>query len=376
MKAIINGKLILPHQVLENHLILWEKEITAILPQTDINKEWEIYDAKGAYVAPGFINMHIHGIKGADTMDGTAEALTTMALALPKTGVTSFLPTTMTADGETLSSALRNIQQAQDCSLGATILGVNVEGPFLNAQYCGAQKPEYIKAADFALMAPYKNSIKIITVAPETLPSSKFIKQCTEAGIIVALGHSGATYEEATVALTAGASHITHLFNAMSPLHHRRPGLVGAALDSKAYVELICDNIHVAPMLQRLVYKQKTPDKIILITDSLRAALLGDGPSELGGQQVFVKDGKATLADGTIAGSVLTMNQALRNFQAATGAPLWEVVAMATLNPAVELGLADSIGSLEVGKRADIVLFDERFEVKQTFVKGEAVYNS
>lgn len=371
MKAIINGKLILPHQVLEKHCILIENKIVAILPQGEINNNWEIFDAKGAYVAPGFINVHIHGCMGADTMDGTTRALSAMAEALPTTGVTSFLPTTMTASWSHLKQALENIKTAQKAKLGATILGANVEGPFLNAQYKGAQKEENIALADFAKIAPYKDIIKMITIAPETLPSFDFIKQCGEAGIIVSLGHSAATYEEAIAAIKTGASHITHLFNAMSPLHHRKPGLVGAALDSAVYAELICDNIHVHPMLQRLVYKQKAKDKIILITDSMRAALLGDGTSELGGQQVFVKAGKATLADGTIAGSVLTMNQALRNFQIATGAPLWEVIAMATLNPAVELGLADGLGSLEVGKKADIVIFDKEFNIKQAFVGGK-----
>ena len=184
------------------------------------------------------------------------------------------------------------------------------------------------------------------------------------------MGHSAATYEEALGAIGAGASHITHLFNAMSGLHHRKPGLVGAALDSPATVELICDNIHVHPMLQRLVYQIKGPHKIILITDAMRAAGLGDGESELGGQKVFVHSGKATLADGTIAGSVLTMNMAVHNFLTNTGASLPEVINMVTLNPAKELGLSSSLGSLEPGKYADLTIFDEAFQIKQTFVNG------
>lgn len=374
MKAIINCKLILPHQVLENHHILFEDKILDISSTGELNKEWEILDAKGAFVSPGFINMHIHGAMGSDTMDGTKEALENMAKALPSTGTTSFLPTTMTYDFPSIYKALDVIKLAQKENIGARILGVNLEGPFISNTYKGAQKEENISEADFTKIEAYKDLIKLITIAPETLKDETFIRSCVEAGIIVSLGHSAATYEEAIGALAQGATHFTHLFNAMTPLHHRKPGMVGAALDSDAHVELICDNIHVHPALQRLVYKTKALDKILLITDSIRAALLGDGPSELGGQKVFVKDGKATLEDGTIAGSVLTMNKALANFKENTNAPLWEVVNMASLNPARELGLETTLGSLAVGKLADLTIFDPSFNIKHTFIRGQQTF--
>jgi N-acetylglucosamine-6-phosphate deacetylase len=371
MKAIINAKFILPQHIVEKHHLIFTDTIQSLVPEeTPLPQGTEILDAHGQYVAPGFINIHIHGSQGSDAMDGTAQALETMAAGLPQTGVTSFLPTTMTSSWEKINTALDNIQACQKNCSGAKILGANLEGPFLNVTYKGAKKEEYLDKADFAKIKAYKDLIKIVTLAPETLSGLEFIKQCTANSIIVSLGHSAATYEEALAALQAGASHFTHLFNAMSGLHHRKPGMVGAALDSKASVELICDNVHVHPMLQRLVYKTKGPEKIILITDAMRAALLGDGESELGGQKVYVHGPKATLADGTIAGSVLTMNQALRNFKANTGASLTEVVAMATLNPARELGLDKILGTLEVGKAADLTIFDENFQIKQTFING------
>jgi len=370
MKIITNGKFILPQQVVEKHHLIFADTIQALEPDsTPLPPDAEIIDAQGCYVSPGFINIHLHGAKGSDAMDGTPAALATIAGSLPSTGVTSFLPTTMTASRPDIYKALENIKNAQGNKQGAKILGANVEGPFISVKYKGAQKEEYIDQADFTKIATYKDVIKLITIAPETCLATNFISRCRRADIIVSLGHSSATYEEALTAIKTGATHVTHLFNAMSSLHHRKPGLVGAALDSDAYVELICDNIHVHPMLQRLVYKLKSPDKIILITDAMRAALLGDGESELGGQKVFVRGPRATLADGTLAGSVLAMNAALRNFKVNTGAPIWKVVAMVTLNPARELGL-NKIGSLETGKMADLTIFDQDFKIKQTFING------
>ena len=371
MKAIINGKLILPHQVLEKHLVVYSDKIIDILPQAALSPEWEIYDAKGSYVAPGFLNLHIHGCAGCDTMDGTPEALLAMAKALPQTGVTGFLPTTMTQSLPAITKALKNIRAYQNNYDSAQILGAHLEGPFLSKEYKGAQPEAYLCPPDFTLIEPYIDIIKIITLAPELKCALDFIKNCAKKGIVVSLGHSKATYEEALAAFSSGADHVTHLFNAMAPLHHRHPGLLGAALDNDSTVEIICDNLHLAPAIQRLVYKGKEPQKIILITDSLRASLLGDGPSELGGQPVFVKNGRATLGDGTLAGSILAMNQAVKNFYHNTKAPLPEVIAMASLNPARRLGLENILGSLEKGKLANMTLLTQDFEVVQTFLQGK-----
>lgn len=329
----------------------------------------EIIDAAEAFVAPGFINIHVHGAAGVDTMDDDLTALKKFAEFMPTTGVTIFLPTTMTMPLEKIYRALERIRLGKNFSRGAKILGAHLEGPFISEKFNGAQVRENILSADFDLIKNFVDVIKIITVAPENC-GLEFIDRCREKNIVVSIGHSSATYDVALSAIARGAKHITHLFNAQTGLHHRKPGIVGAALDSSAVVELIADNVHVHPAAQRIVAKCKPCSEIILITDSLRACGLGDGISELGGQKIFVSGNVATLADGTIAGSVAPMNHVLRNFCANTNFDVAACVELVTKNPAVELGIYDSLGSLEVGKSADIVLFDDDFNIINTFIGG------
>ncbi|WP_440330140.1 N-acetylglucosamine-6-phosphate deacetylase, partial [Mitsuokella multacida] len=331
----------------------------------------------GAYVSPGFLNVHIHGCVGADTMDDDTEAIRKMQLFQAKTGVTSFLPTTMTYDFPTLGRAFRHVREAMAREEGARVLGCHMEGPFISPAKKGAQAEKNIAKADFAKIAPYQDIVKIITVAPEELhDGGQFIADCHKHGIVVSLGHTAADYATARQAIEEyGAKHITHLFNAMTGLHQRRPGVVGAALDTDANCELIVDNVHIHPAAQRIVYRLKK-DHLILITDSLRACGLGDGPSELGGQKVFVKGTLATLEDGTIAGSVLCMNDGLRIFRENTGAPIEEVVTTVTKTPAKELGLYNELGSLSTGKRADITIFDDALKIQRTIVAGHDAYSA
>ncbi|MBO5605315.1 MAG: amidohydrolase family protein, partial [Acidaminococcaceae bacterium] len=247
--------------------------------------------------------------------------------------------------------------------------------------YKGAQKEEYIAEADFSLIEDFADVIKVAVLAPETLRRqpekiAEFMAGCAENKIIVSLGHSAADYDEAVQAIKAGASHVTHLCNAMTGLHHRLPGLVGAALDTDATCELIADDLHVHPAVQRIIYRTKGAAELELITDSMRACGLPEGISELGGQTVYVKDGEARLADGTIAGSVVTMNRAMANFRKNTGASIPEVVRMVTENQAQELGLFEKIGSLCPGAAADITIFNEDFTVLYTFVDGCEVYKN
>ena len=368
MKAITNGKLILPDErgdffISTGKILTFDEKILAIGEKTDAT---EIIDAQGNFVAPGFINIHIHGCDGADTMD-EPPALQKMCAFLPKTGVTSFLPTTMTLPLENIRRALKNIRDAKNS--GAKILGANVEGPFISAKFPGSQDKKNIRRADLSLFDEFFDVIKIITFAPEETDAN-FIDACRAKNIIPAIGHSAADFETALAAIERGANHITHLFNAQTGLHHRKPGIVGAALNSCATVELIADNVHVHPAAQNLVWKAKPRDQIILITDSLRACGLGDCVSELGGQKVFVKDGVAKLADGTIAASVAPMNAVARNFKKNTAATLAQTVELVTKNPAKLLGIFDSVGSLETGKAADIVIFDSDFKIQRAFVDG------
>ena len=397
MKAIINGRFIIPDEtgcftVEEGLALFFDEKIRAIRPAATVlaaeREELEAcIDARGAYVSPGFLNVHIHGCVGADTMDDDPEAIRKMQLFQAETGVTSFLPTTMTYDFPTLGRALRHVREAmaredaaehEDADDAAALVGINMEGPFISPAKKGAQAEKNIAKADFAKIAPYQDIVKIITVAPEELhDGGQFIADCHAHGIVVSLGHTAADYATARQAIEEyGAKHITHLFNAMTGLHQRRPGVVGAALDTDANCELIVDNVHIHPAVQRIVYRLKK-DHLILITDSLRACGLGDGPSELGGQKVFVKGTLATLEDGTIAGSVLCMNDGLRIFRENTGAPIEEVVATVTKTPAKELGLyGELLGSLSAGKNADITIFDDALKIQRTIVAGRDAYSA
>lgn len=387
MKAIINGRFIIPDETgrftVEGGLALFfDEKIRAIRSAATVSaaerEELEAcIDARGAYVSPGFLNVHIHGCVGADTMDDDPEAIRKMQLFQARTGVTAFLPTTMTYDFPTLGRAFRHVREAMAREEGARVLGCHMEGPFISPAKKGAQAEKNIAKADFAKIAPYQDIVKIITVAPEELPDGgQFIADCHAHGIVVSLGHTAADYATARQAIEEyGAKHITHLFNAMTGLHQRRPGVVGAALDTDANCELIVDNVHIHPAVQRIVYRLKK-DHLILITDSLRACGLGDGPSELGGQKVFVKGTLATLEDGTIAGSVLCMNDGLRIFRENTGAPIEEVVTAVTKTPARELGLYGELGSLSAGKNADITIFDDALKIQRTIVAGRDAYSA
>ncbi len=386
MRAITGGRLIVPDgrgefRVLFGHAILYGEKIAEILSEEELSGALgesleTVIDAAGDYVAPGFVNAHIHGAGGWDTMDDDSRALSVIAAHQAASGVTSFLPTTMTCAMEDIRKALGHIREALGNRAGARVLGAHMEGPFISPAYCGAQNPEHILRADFSLIAPYLDVLKLITVAPEELPAgSRFLGECGEHGVVVSFGHSAAGYEETIRGFReAGTGRVTHLFNGMAPFHHRNPGLLGAALETDAYCELIADNIHSHPAAHRMLWRVKQGKRIVLITDSIRAAGLGDGESELGGQRVFVRDGKATLADGTLAGSVLTMDRALRNFADNTGCGIPAAAACASKAPAESLGLYGEIGSLEPGKRADIVIFDDEVRVKKTVVDGETVF--
>ena len=372
MKAIINSKIITDKEVLEGYNFLFGKKIIKITKELPI---WaKTIDAKGLYLSAGFIDIHIHGSAGFDVMDARAEALSGIAKSIVQTGTTSFLATTMTMSEEAIGKALTTVQNHKHED-GAKVLGVHLEGPFINERKYGAQNSKFIQKPNFELIEPYMDVVKMITLAPEVEGGEAFLKYMKEhfPKVLLSVGHSDASYEETKKSFTWGVSHATHLFNAMNPLHHREPGIVGAVLENEQVsCEIIADLIHLHPLFLNILHKLKK-DKLLLVTDAMRAGCMHCGEYDLGGQKVVVKDGEARLEDGTLAGSVLKLNDALKNFYKHTDITLPALMATVTTVPAEKLGL--KLGALEEDYASDFVLFNDKFEISKTFVDGEEVYN-
>lgn len=341
-----------------------------------------IFETDGI-VLPGFIDEHIHGAGGADAMDGTEEALQTISEYVAKEGTTGFLATTMTQSPENIGKALKNVKNVREKGeyKGAEVLGVHLEGPFISPKHVGAQPLEYVAKPAPETFDKYNElsggNIKIVTLAPEVEGGLDLVKHLKNIGVVASIGHTGAKFSDVEAAVAAGASNVTHTYNAQTPLHHREAGVVGAAmLFDELNCEMICDTIHVSVPAIRIFVKNKPHDKFTLITDAMRAKGMPDGLSELGGQQVFVKNGEARLADGTLAGSVLKMNVAIKNLVEKVGVSLTEAVDFASSNPAKNLGLYDERGSIQVGKRADFAVMDKDFNILCTVVGGKLVYKA
>lgn len=330
---------------------------------------------------PGMIDMHIHGAKGADTMDATPEALRTIASALPAEGTTAFLATTITQSKKAIEEALDNAASVigHQKEGEAEIIGIHLEGPFINKKRAGAQPEKYIIPPDQDCFDHWqeiaKGAIREVTLAPEMEGARDFIRHLHEKHVIASIGHSDGSEKDVLQAIVAGASQVTHVFNGMRGLHHRQPGIVGGALlHHELYNELICDGRHVCKEVVRLAYQLKGSDRIILITDAMRAKCLKNGTYDLGGQPVHVKDGLALLDSGTIAGSVLKMDEAFRNIMSFTDATLEDVIQMGAINPARQCGVADRKGSITVGKDADFIILNEKNQLVMTFCKGILSY--
>ena len=344
----------------------------------NVDKTGATLDATGCYVLPGFIDVHVHGGDGYDTMDATAEGLTAMATFFARHGVTAFLATTMTAPHADIRRAVAAVGQwGQQITGGARIIGVHVEGPYISLKFPGAQPAEFIRPPsvdEFAeLLAA--GPVRMMTLAPEVKGSAELITAARQQGVIAVWGHTDATYERCVQAAAWGVTQATHTYNAMSGLHHRKPGVLGATLTlDSIYAQLIADNIHVHPAAMNVLARCKGVDRTVLITDAMRAAGLPEGEYDLGGQPVTVKDGSCRLADGTLAGSILTMERALGNFMAATGLSLAAAWPTTSRTPAQSLGLDQHYGALQPGYQADIVLLDPQLQVVATVVGGQIVY--
>lgn len=374
MKAIINGKILLRNEVLENKVLVFDKKIIDITDE--VPSECEVIDVKGKLVSPGLIDIHIHGNMGKDTMEGTDEAIDIISKSVARHGVTSYLPTTMTMDEESILKALESIRRGMNRSTeGARVIGAHLEGPFINKIYKGAQNGNYITNPNYELVKKYEDVIKVITYAPEEDVDFTFTKSIkSNTNIVLSIGHSAATFIEAREAIRLGASNITHTFNGMTGLNHRDPGVVGAALTTDAYCEFICDTIHITKDLFQFILDSKGKERVVLITDSMEAGGLENGIYSLGGQAVIVKDGAARLENGSLAGSVSSLNNMVKNFYKNTNLNINEAIHLASLNPASSLGISNDKGSLDIGKDADIAIFDNELNCYMTIVDGNIVF--
>lgn len=337
----------------------------------------ETVDAQGKILSPGFIDLHQHGMLRVDCVEDSDRPISTMSAALPKYGVTGFLPTVMTAPLELMGSITRRFANGIPQE-GARALGLYMEGPHLNPIYKGAQEEEYMVPPSMenweTMNGGHPECIKVLAMDP-TREGALEVARNLKGKVVLTCAHTPANWQQARDAFEAGFTHVTHLFNAMKPLHHRDPGLLGAALvDESVTCELIADLIHLHPDILRLAVKMKGADRICLITDAMMAAGLEDGDFTLGGQDVFVRGGAARLADGTLAGSTLTLNKAVYNMVKKVGLPLTTILPMVTSTPAREAGCGDVRGTIAPGYEADLVLLDDELSVCSTWVGGELKY--
>lgn len=384
MKCLIGGKMILPDQILEGKAVIYDEKIVDIIDAAESNRypEAEVVDVHGLYIAPGLIDVHSHGCVGEDATTSDAEGVRKMCRSVIGDGVTSWLPTVMTYPVDSLSQSfemfrelMKESTEDREAWKGAEILGVNMEGPYLNVNKKGAHVAEFIQLPDAEYVKQYQDVIRLLTIAPEVEGGMDFVRDIAEnTSIRQAIGHTASGYDEAIAAFDAGITEVTHLFNAMNGIHHRNPGVVGAALTRKdVYCELIADTFHIHKGLFQLVADTKK-DHLVLITDSMRAAGLPDGEYDLGGQQVKVEGIRCLLPDGTIAGSVSRLNQAVRNLYQNTDLTFEQAVNAASLNPAHAIGVEKTKGSIEIGKDADLIVMDENCNIYKTYVGGELCY--
>ena len=382
MFAIKNAKLILEDEIVLNKALLYTDKIVGIVDENEIPTDAEVIDAEGGYVSPGFIELHIHGYLGKDVCDASEESIRIISKGLLENGVTGYLPTTMTVDMEVIKGAIESVRALMAESKtpefdGTTILGVHAEGPFISESKKGAQDPRYILKPDADFVKANADVIRVITLAPEEDDAdfSAIKRITTETDVVVSMGHTSADYNTAMKGVEAGVRHATHLFNAMTPLAHRAPGVVGAALNADVSVELIVDTHHVNAALFDTVYKLKGR-KLCIITDCLPAGGLPEGEYTLGGAKIIYKDNLCRLEDGTIAGSVLRLNKGVWNVYTNSKIPLNECVNCASLNPATTLGIQDKKGSIKEGKDADLVILDNEFNVRKTIIGGKVKYEA
>lgn len=392
-RYLVNCSVVTPHRIALDTVVCIEgRKIGGIFPSgtIEMDSDVETIDVEGAYVAPGFIDMHLHGGGGADVMDGTPQAMTTVAECHAKGGATGIVPSTLTCSSKDLRNAIRAFDETPKTSAhGSKLLGLHLEGPYFADSQKGAQDPRYIKNPDqddYMSVLDSTSSILRVSVAPELPGALDFGRELRRRGILASIGHTDATYDEVVAALEAGYTHVTHLYSGMSGVHRVRAYRVAGAIESALLldditVEVIADGKHLPASLLKLIVKCKGPDRIALCSDAVRAAGLPNGEYTLGsltdGQKAVVDEGVAWLPDRTaFAGSVARANQLVRNMIELADVSLADAVKMASLTPARILGLGRVKGSIDVGKDADLVVFDENIDVRMTIVEGQIVYSA
>lgn len=372
MYLIKDVDIIKPDKVLKKYDIKFTDKILAIEKDIKKDSKSQMIDGDGFYLSPGFIDLHLHGSFGIDIMSDRKEDIKEMADKLLQVGTTSFLPTVMTASYERMENVIGNIQSIlKEGSNG--IKGINLEGPLLNPAKAGAQDKRYMKAGNLELFDKYKDLIKIVTVAPEVEGAAALLKKLKSLNIVAAMGHTNASYEESLKGFEDGISLVTHLFNGMKGIHHRDLGAAGAALMEDISTELIVDGIHISPPMIKMVLKLKENEQLILITDAQPAALYKGNEIKFNNKKVILKEGSARFEDGTLAGSILSMNKAVKNMAEFTELKIDEIIKMATLNPARKINIDSNLGSIDLDKKADLILLDNNLNIKGVFKEGKKI---
>lgn len=381
LKKIVHATFVNRGKTFSNQTIVIDdgkiSDIFQSASEEDRNFDGEIIDAEGLLIAPGMIDIHIHGCMGADTMDANPNALITMSNYLVRHGITLFYATTVTNTPANIVSALENIALQKEKMPGSNLAGAHIEGPYINPKYKGAQNPHFLRIPRSKEYQSWIQTgiVKLITIAPELKGMDELIQYCRRNDVEVAVGHSDATFDQVKHAADLGLRQATHLFNGMQGLHHREPGTVGGVLsDPGIYAQIITDGIHLHPAIVDLVIKVKGIDHTILISDSIRASGLADGDYDLGGQTVTVVNGSARIANGSLAGSTLALDQAVRNTMEYSGLDFPTVIQMATSVPAAAMNIADRKGAVEINHDADLVFFDQQYQVVTTMVDGMIKY--
>ncbi|NCQ16786.1 MAG: N-acetylglucosamine-6-phosphate deacetylase [Ignavibacteria bacterium CG_4_8_14_3_um_filter_37_9] len=381
-QALVGGKIVTPFRIVKNGVILFKEGVIQELGKASdvkIPDNCEIIDISGHTIAPGFVDLLVHGGGGNGFADANDQSIKKVSDYFLRNGSTTILASLFAKPYKQLLDDLNRVATYIQTNPDSNIYGIHMEGPYLNKGLKGAMNESYLwepTVASFdAMWEASKGLMKIMTIAPELPGSIGVMRAAAKRGVVLSIGHSMATYDEIELAIDNGAAHVTHIFNAMKPFHHRDGGVIlGALLRNELKIELIADKLHVHPAVMELLLKLKGASGIILITDSIRAGGMHEGEYEFADQKIFMKDQKAFLPDGTLAGSTLTLNKAIKNLVETANAKLTDAVRMASVNGAKVLNIENRKGILAVGKDADMVVMNDLYEVVMTVLGGKIVY--